>query len=282
MKKRKNDITGIKNTVKGLCIEANTVLRLDVLEAIKDLNSREEKVSAKNMLGVLIDNAELARKEKLPLCQDTGLVTVFMDIGEEVDIAGGNIIEAVNKGVEEAYAEGCFRKSVVNDPLLRRNTGTNTPAVVHIDIVKGNSIKVSVMPKGFGSENKGRMIMLDPTAGREEIINFCVETVKIAGPDACPPYVLGIGLGGTAEECVFLAKKALLRSVNSNNPKPHIADLEREIKEKVGALEIGVMGLGGISTVMGVVIETAPTHIAGLPLAVNVSCHAVRSASKII
>ncbi len=282
MGNRQVDITEIRNTVKDLSIEANTVLRSDVLEAIQGFYDRESNASAKNMLKVLITNAALAREKQLALCQDTGMVAVFIDIGKDVSITGGNITDAVNDGVKEAYSKGHFRKSVVNDPILRDNTGTNTPAVVHIDIVDGDKVGISVMPKGFGAENKGTLAMLEPTAGCERIIDFCVETVKAAGPDACPPYVLGVGIGGTMEKCAMLAKKALLRPLDQANPQPHIAKLENEIKEKVNALKIGIMGLGGISTVMGVAVETAPTHIAGLPVAVNLSCHALRSASRIL
>lgn len=272
----------IEDTVKALCIEANTVLRPDVLEAIKDLYQKEKNNISKDMLKILIENAEIAQKEKIAICQDTGMVTVFIDIGEDAVIQGGGVTDAVNRGIEAAYREGYFRKSVVKSPVLRKNTGTNTPGVLHLGIAGGDKVTISVMPKGFGSENKSRMAMLDPTSGPERIVDFCVETVKTAGPDACPPYILGVGLGGTMEECALLAKKALLRPVNESNPEPHIAELERDIKGKTNALGIGIMGLGGRSTVLGVNVEEYPTHIAGLPVVINLSCHALRSAAKVI
>ncbi|MBF0494089.1 MAG: fumarate hydratase [Candidatus Omnitrophica bacterium] len=190
--------------------------------------------------------------------------------------------KAVNDGVKTAYAEGYFRKSVVADPIKRKNTGTNTPCVIHFDFIAGDKIKISVLPKGFGAENKGRISMMNPTAGGGEIIDFCVETIKRAGCDACPPYVVGVGIGGTIEECALLAKEALLRPINKRNTEKHIASIEKEIFKKANGLKIGVMGLGGNSTVLGVNIETGPTHIAGLPVAVNLSCHAMRSASGVV
>ena len=262
-----------------LCIKANTVLRVDVLEGLKGAYEKEKGGTAsKEMLGILLENAEIAKKESLPLCQDTGLAAVFVELGSDV-VVDGNIIDAVNEGIEKAYREGNFRKSVVDDPIIRKNTGTNTPGVIHVDIVKGDKLKISVMPKGFGSENKSRMVMLNPTSTDEDVIAFCVETVKKAGPDACPPYVLGIGIGGTMDQCALMAKKALLRPLHSSNPKSHINEIETKIEERSNALKIGVMGLGGESTVLGVNIEEVPTHIAGLPVAVNVACHALRSAS---
>jgi fumarate hydratase subunit alpha len=280
---RKINVGEIKQTVKCLLLKANIELRNDVLQALKELyRGEKEGTQAKNMLGILVENADIAMEKKIPICQDTGLVVVFLNIGSNVVLDGGDVKAAVNEGVEEAYKEGFFRNSVVEDPITRKNTGTNAPASIHIDLVEGDSIEVSVMPKGFGSENKSRLIMMNPTADPEKIVDFCVETVKIAGPDACPPYVLGVGIGGTMESCALLAKKALFRSINESNPKPHLAELEEKIKEKCNALGIGVMGLGGGSTVMGVGVEAGPTHIAGLPVAVNVGCHALRSASTVI
>jgi fumarate hydratase subunit alpha len=273
----------IEKTVRALCIRANTELREDVLIAIKKFYEKEKDGSlAKKMMGVLLENAGIAREKKIPICQDTGMVTVFIEMGKDLVVRDGSLPEAVNSGVRKAYEEGFFRKSVVGDPILRNNTGTNTPAVIHVDTVDGDRLTVSVIPKGFGSENKSRLGMLNPTCTRDEIIDFCVETVRKAGPDACPPYILGIGLGGTMESCALLAKRALLRRITESNPKPHIAELERRIEEKANALGIGVMGLGGSATVMGVNIEEYPTHIAGCPIAVNLSCHALRSASEVI
>jgi fumarate hydratase subunit alpha len=272
----------IERVVKDLCIKANTVLRPDVLQALQEAHRKEKGAVAKKMLGVLLANAKIAEKDLIPICQDTGMTVVFMDMGEDVVLTGDSLIDAVNNGVETAYEEGNFRKSVVGDPVIRENTGTNTPAVLHVDIVEGDKVSVSVMPKGFGSENKSRMAMLNPTCTAEDIVDFCVESVKVAGPDACPPYILGIGVGGTMDQCALLAKRALLRPIDKANPKPHIARMERDIKEKVNKLEIGVMGLGGPATAVGVNIEETATHIAGCPVAVNISCHALRSASKVI
>ncbi len=274
------DVSVIEKEVKDLCIKANTVLRNDMLKAIKNAYDQETEEKAREMLGILLENAEIAEKEMLPICQDTGMVAIFLEIGKDVAIKGGNLNDAINRGVSEAYAEGCFRNSVVEDPIKRKNTGNNTPAVLHTEIVDGEKIEISVIPKGFGAENKSKMAMLNPTAGKKEIVDFCVETVKTAGPDACPPYVMGIGLGGTMEMSAYLAKKALLRSIDEANPKEHIAELEKEIKDKCNALNIGVMGLGGGATVLGVGILEAPTHIAGLPITINICCHALRSASR--
>ncbi len=273
----------IQDTVKALFIKANNVLRPDVFLALNAARRREKvgTVSAK-MMSMLVENARIAREESIPICQDTGMATVFLEIGMDVDTSGIDVVSAVNKGVARAYKEGFFRQSVVKDPILRGNTRDNTPAMVHIDMVKGSKIGIHVMPKGFGSENKSRSVMLNPTAGVGKIFDFCVDTVKMAGPDACPPYVLGIGIGGTAEVCALLAKKALLRPINKRNKEKHLAKLERMIAAKANRLGIGVMGLGGKTTVLGVNIEACPTHIAGLPVAVNVSCHALRSASAII
>ncbi|MDP8258539.1 MAG: fumarate hydratase [Candidatus Aadella gelida] len=269
----------IRRTVKELCIKANTVLRPDVLEVLKKGADEEEKGSvSEKMMRILIENAAMAEKETMPICQDTGLVSVFLEIGEDVSIEGKGLKDAINKGVEEAYKDTFLRKSVVADPILRDNTGTNTPAIINLDIVKGDKLTIWVMPKGFGSENKGSICMMNPTCTEEDIVKFCTDTVKKAGSDACPPYILGIGLGGTMDTCASLAKKALLEPVGGKNKKPHIADMERRIREEVSNLGIGIMGLGGKSTVLGVRIKESPTHIAGLPVAVNLSCHALRSA----
>lgn len=269
--------------VKGLCVVSGTVLRGDVYLCLKDLYNAEKNGSqAKAMLKILVENADIAKKDGLPICQDTGIVAVFIDIGQDVIIEGGYVKDLINKGVRDAYREAAFRKSVVNDPLLRKNTGTNTPSVIHFDIVRGDKIRISVMPKGFGAENKSKLKMFNPTVSPVEIIKFCVDVVKEAGPDACPPYILGVGIGGTMEEAALMAKKALLKPVNLKNKAKHLAELAEAIKEKANDLEIGVMGLGGRSTVLGVNVESGPTHIAGLPVAVNICCHALRSASAVI
>ncbi|MFC1570878.1 fumarate hydratase [Candidatus Omnitrophota bacterium] len=279
---REVNVQAVETLVKELCIEANLVLRTDVLDELKEAYEKEkDESSAKKVLGVLVENAKIAKEERLPICQDTGAAAVFLEIGEEVHFTG-NVKDAVNSGVEDAYNEANLRKSIVSDPIMRENTGTNTPAFVHIDIAKGDKINISVMPKGFGSENKSRTVMLNPTCGEDAIIDFCVETVKLAGPDGCPPYVLGIGIGGTMDACTLEAKKALLRPINKDNPSRHIAEMEKKIKEKANSLDIGVMGLGGNSTVIGVNINEIHTHIAGMPVAVNISCHALRSATGTI
>ncbi len=283
MKKREIPLDNITETVKGLCAEANTVLRADVLEGLKKaLKAEHEGSLSSNMMSVLIDNARIAEEKKIGICQDTGICAVFLEIGMDVVFSGADLYEAVDNGIREAYDEGVFRKSVVGDPLLRDNTGTNAPAVKHVDFVPGDTIRISVMPKGFGSENKGKIKMFNPTASSVEIVDFCVNAVKEAGADACPPYVLGIGIGGTMEKCAFLAKKALLRQIDKSNPKKHFSEMETEIKNKCNALKIGVMGLGGEVTCLDVNIEDFATHIAGLPVAVNISCHALRSASAVI
>jgi fumarate hydratase subunit alpha len=271
----------IKDKVKELCLKANTHLRPDVLNALKELYDSETKDRSKGMLGVLVENALVASKKKIPICQDTGVTCVFVKVGQGLAVEG-DLRDAINTGVQEAYLEGSFRKSVVQDPIKRNNTGTNTPAVIHFDIVPGDKIEITVMPKGFGSENKSRLKMMNPTATSSEIVEFCVGVVEEAGPDACPPYVIGIGLGGTADESTLIAKKALLRDINVRSKDEHIRKMEKEILEKVNSLEIGVMGLGGIGTALAVNIETSPTHIAGLPVAVNIGCHAMRSATGII
>jgi len=273
----------IEKTVERLCIQANIILRPDIRKEIEDLYNNEKDLTlSKKSLGIILENADIAEKEKIAICQDTGLVTVFVELGADVVIKEGLINDAINNGVKTAYNDCFFRKSVVSDPILRNNTGTNTPSDIHVDIVKGDKISVAVMPKGFGSENKGVIKMMNPTSKAETIVDFCVDVVKKSGSDACPPYVLGVGIGGTMSSCAYLAKKALLRPVSSTNPKDHIARIEKDIKRKANELKIGVMGLGGASTVMGVNVETAPTHIAGLPVAVNVACHALRSARAVI
>ncbi len=273
----------IEETVKELCLKANTVLRPDVLKALEIAYEKEEDLSvSKKMIRILIENARIAKENGIPICQDTGMVTVFIKMGPEIAITDGTLSSAVNRGVERAYKEGFFRKSVVESPITRKNTGTNTPAIIHVDMTEAEGVSITVMPKGFGSENKSRSAMLKPAGGVRQVADFCVESVRIAGSDACPPYVLGVGIGGTMEECALFAKKALLRPVGQRSQNPLIAEMELEIENRANDLKIGVMGLGGKVTVMGVNIEEAPTHIAGFPIAVNISCHALRSASAVI
>ena len=272
----------IRNTLADLCIRANLFLRKDVLAALKVAYSQEKNKRAKIILEAIIRNASIARREKLAICQDTGMPVVFLEIGEGVKITG-DLKSAVNRGVALGYRKGYFRNSIIKDPLLRGKSGYQ-PAVIHTDIVKGNKLKITLLPKGFGCENKSALKMFKPTAGLSEIKEFIIETVKKAGPDACPPYVVGVGIGGTADYASLLAEKALLRRVDSRGSTVDndIAKLEKELLKMINALNIGPMGLGGKATCLAVDIETYSTHIAGLPVAVNISCHALRSATKIL
>lgn len=268
----------ISKLVSKLCIEANTMLRSDIRRAISSALGKEGSVRAKKFLQMLIDNADYALKERIAICQDTGMVAVFAEIGQDVHITGGSLKAAVNEGVRRGYEEGYFRKSVVASPLSRKNTGTNTPAILYTDIVAGSSFKIWVMAKGFGSENKSAIKMFNPTVREDEIIDFIISVAREAGPDACPPFVIGIGIGGTFDHAAHLAKKSLLCGINKKNKDPKLAALEKRLLEKLNKLNIGPMGLGGKTTVLGVSVLSAATHIAGLPVAVNISCHATRSA----
>ncbi len=278
---REIDVKKIREVVTELCLKANFELRKDILRALKSVLRKETNARAKNILKAIIENARVAKKKNLAICQDTGLVSIFLEIGNDVAIKG-DLKDALHKGVEEAYKKGYLRKSVVDDSLTRKNTNTNTPCIIHIDIVKGDKLKVTVSPKGFGSENKSAIKMLRPTVSEKDIIGFVTEVVKLAGPDACPPYILGIGIGGTFDYAAHLSKRALLRPIESGNRKGHFRRLEKDILKAVNSLGIGPMGLGGKTTVLGVNIEEFPTHIAGLPVAVSVSCHATRSAEKVL
>lgn len=258
-------------------------LRSDMLKAIRLAYRRERNAKAKDILKAIIQNALIARRERLAICQDTGLPCVFIELGEDVKIIG-NLKSAVNKGVESGYRRGNLRDSIVRDPLSREKFGYS-PAVIHIEIVKGNKIKLTVLPKGFGCENKSRLIMLNPTSGIDKIKKYVLETIKFAGADACPPFVVGVGIGGTADYACFLAKKALLKKIKNQKIPAYrqagkIKILERELLKAINKLNIGPMGLGGKTTALAVNILTYPTHIAGLPVAVNISCHALRSATK--
>lgn len=277
---RKINVSRIKKAVEELCLRANFVLRKDILKAIESALKRETSPRAKGILKTIIENARLAKANSLAICQDTGMVFVHLDIGQDVGLSGGSLHKAINDGVKEAYAKGCLRKSVVGNPLFRENTKTNTPAVIATDIVDGSRIKIDLAPKGFGSENKSGMKMFKPTASAGEIKDFIVDVVKAAGPDACPPFVLGVGIGGTFETAAGLAKKALLKPIDRKNPDKRLAKLEKELLEEINSLGMGPMALGGKTTALGVNILSFPTHIAGLPVAVNMSCHATRSASR--
>ncbi|MDP2928554.1 MAG: fumarate hydratase [Candidatus Omnitrophota bacterium] len=277
---REIDVGKIREAVAELCLKANFELRKDVLKALRSALSKEANQRAKNILRAIIENAALAKKKRVAICQDTGFVSVYIELGNSVLLTDGELVEAVNRGVEDAYKKGYLRKSVVNDPLLRENTNTNTPCITHIDIVNGDRVKIAVSPKGFGSENKSAVKMLRPTAGEKDIIDFVVEVARAAGPDACPPYILGIGMGGTFDYAAYLSKKALLRPIESKNRKKHFRKLEKDILRAVNSLGLGPMGLGGKTTALGVNVEEFPTHIAGLPVAVSISCHATRSAER--
>lgn len=269
----------IRNTIAELCIQANLVLRRDVLSKLRAAYLQETNKRAKDILRAIIRNAKIAQKEKLAICQDTGMPCVFVEIGRDVRIAG-DLKAAINKGVESGYRRGFLRNSVVKDPLLRGKSGYQ-PAIIHIDMIKGNKFKITVIPKGFGCENKTQLKMFKPTAKIEEIKEFIIDAVKSAGPDACPPYVVGVGIGGTADYACFLAKKALLRKINAKRYTLY-AKFESDLLREINRLNIGPMGLGGKTTALAINIETYPTHIAGLPVCVNISCHALRSATKII
>jgi len=278
---REIDVRKIRETVSELCLRANFELRRDILKALKTALKRETATRARNILKAVIENAHLAKKKRIAICQDTGLVSVFLEIGSEVAIKG-DLEEALERGVEDAYRKGYLRKSVVDDPLIRKNTNTNTPCIFNISIVKGDRLRITVSPKGFGSENKSAVKMFMPTASEREIKDFVLDVVRNAGPDACPPLVLGIGMGGTFDHAAYLSKKALLRSIEIKNAKKHFRTLEKSLVKEINALGIGPMGLGGKTTVLGLNIEEFPTHIAGLPVAVSVSCHATRSAERTI
>lgn len=272
-------LTPDPGVVEELCLRAVSRLPADVVAALEAARAGEEGATAKRTLGLILENARLAAERGRPLCQDTGMAVVFIRLGQNVRLAGRDLVEAVNEGVRRAYVHGYLRRSVVSDPLLRQNTGDNTPAVVHVELVPGNEVEITVAPKGAGSENMSRVAMLKPADGREGVIRFVLETVAQAGPNACPPLVVGVGLGGTMERAAFLAKKALLRPLNEANQKPHLAELEAELLAQINRLGIGPGGLGGRTTALAVRIESFATHIAELPVAVNLQCHAARHAT---
>ncbi|MBR5112437.1 MAG: fumarate hydratase [Clostridia bacterium] len=273
---REIELKTVTEKIKEACIKANRVLPSDLESIIRNCAGCEKTELAKNVMQTLADNLDAAQELSLPICQDTGMAVIFAEIGQDIHFTGGSFEDAVNEGVAQGYTEGLLRKSVVSDPLRRVNTGDNTPAVIHTRIVPGDKLKITVAPKGFGSENMSRMKMFTPSATREDIINFVVETAKVAGSNPCPPVVLGIGIGGDFEKCALLAKKALCRPVSEPNGDEFYADMEKEILDKVNALGIGPQGFGGETTALAVAIETFPTHIAGLPVAVNVGCHVTR------
>ncbi len=272
----------ITNTIREMCIEANLVLSDDVKEKILNARQIEESPLGTQILGQLEKNLEIAQIEKIPICQDTGMAVVFLEIGQDLHIEGISLEDAVNEGIRRGYKEGYLRSSVVSDPLIRVNTTDNTPGILHFTIVPGEQLKITVAPKGFGSENMSRIAMLKPSDGEEGIKQMVLDTVRIAGPNACPPIVVGVGIGGTFEKCALLAKKALTRSLKESSPIPHIQKLEKELLEEINRMGIGPGGLGGRITALGVNIEIYPTHIAGLPVAVNLCCHVNRHIVRIL
>lgn len=277
---REVQVSEITKVVRDLCIESNNNLSCDVKEALIKAKNEEKWGTAKDILGKIITNVEISKNEEVPMCQDTGLVCAFLEIGQDVHIVGGKIDEAINAGVAKGYEEGYLRKSVVKDPLDRVNTKDNTPAVIYYDIVPGDKLKITIAPKGFGSENMSQLKMLKPADGLQGVKDFVLKVVKEAGPNPCPPIVVGVGIGGTFDRAANLAKKALMRSVNVRNENEFYANLENELLESVNALGIGPQGFGGKTTALAVNIEKYPTHIAGLPVAVNINCHVTRHASR--
>lgn len=271
----------ITQEVKRLCIEANYYLSKDIKDRLEEARKKETFKIAQDILDKILLNADIAKNENMPMCQDTGMTCVFVELGQEVHI-NGNLKDAINEGVRQGYKEGYLRKSVVKDPLDRVNTGDNTPAIMYFDIVPGDSLKITIAPKGFGSENMSRIKMLKPSDGLQGVEDFILETVKLAGPNPCPPTVIGVGIGGTFDKAANLAKKALIRETAIRNENPFYANLEEELLQKINKLGIGPQGFGGLTTALAVNIETYPTHIAGLPVAVNINCHATRHAEVIL
>lgn len=272
----------ITRNIKEMCIEANYELSDDVKNAIYYHEETESNQLGKQILSQLKENMDIAENENIPICQDTGMAVVFMKIGQDVHFDGGSVEDAINEGIRQGYTEGYLRKSVVGDPIERVNTKDNTPGVIHYELVPGDKVELTVAPKGFGSENMSRVCMLKPADGIEGVKEAILETVRLAGPNACPPVVVGVGIGGTFEKCALLAKKALIRELGSHNPIPYVKDLEEEMLQKINAIGIGPGGLGGDTTALGINIETYPTHIAGLPVAINMCCHVNRHKTRII
>ena len=276
------DVADVTRNVKEMCIEANHFLTKDMDEAMKHAVQEEKAPLGKQILCQLQDNLKIAGEDMIPICQDTGMAVIFMEIGQDVHFTGGSLENAINEGVRQGYTEGYLRKSVVGDPLLRENTKDNTPAVIHYEMVDGDELKITVAPKGFGSENMSRVFMLKPADGIEGVRNAILMAVRDAGPNACPPMVVGVGIGGTFEKCTLMAKKALTRSVNKRSTIPYVKELEEEMLEQINKSGIGPGGLGGTTTALAVNINTYPTHIAGLPVAVNICCHVNRHAVRVL
>jgi len=283
IKMRKIKASQIKDKIKELFLKANYYISKDLMNQLQEALEQETSPIGKSVLSMIIENDKIASREEVPICQDTGLAVVFIELGQEVRLVGGNFVETINQGVREAYLEGYLRKSIVDDPVFeRKNTGTNTPAIIYTDIVPGDKIKILVIPKGFGSENMSALSMLKPADGAEGIINFVVETVKKAGPNPCPPTIVGVGVGGTADMAMVIAKKAIARKIGEYNKNKKFEVIEKEILKKINNLGIGPAGLGGNITCLAVNIDYLPTHIAGMPIAVNICCHAARHAEGIL
>ena len=276
------NVSEITKNIKEMCIEANHFLSEDMKKVFKNAVDSEESPLGKQVLNQLNENLSIAASDMIPICQDTGMAVIFINVGQEVHFTGGDITDAINEGVREGYVEGYLRKSVVSDPLIRENTKDNTPAVIHYSIVPGNKVEITVAPKGFGSENMSRVFMLKPADGIEGVKNAILTAVKDAGPNACPPMVVGVGIGGTFEKCAILAKKALTRNLEEKSDIEYVRNLESEMLEKINKLGIGPGGLGGTQTALAVNIETYPTHIAGLPVAVNICCHVNRHVKRVL
>lgn len=276
------NVEEISKNIKEMCIEANHFLSKDMDIAMKNAVSTEKSPLGKKILSQLQDNLKIAGKDMIPICQDTGMAVVFLEIGQDVDFEGGNLEDAVNEGIRRGYVDGYLRKSVVKDPILRENTKDNTPGIIHYKIVPGDQVKIKVAPKGFGSENMSRVFMLKPADGIEGVKEAVLTAVKDAGPNACPPMVVGVGIGGTFEKCALMAKEALTREVGSHSDIPYVKELEEELLERINKIGIGPGGLGGSTTALAVNVNTYPTHIAGLPVAVNICCHVNRHVIRTI
>ena len=276
------NVEEISKNIKEMCIEANHFLSKDMDIAMKNAVSTEKSPLGKKILSQLQDNLKIAGKDMIPICQDTGMAVVFLEIGQDVHFEGGNLEDAVNEGIRRGYVDGYLRKSVVKDPILRENTKDNTPGIIHYKIVPGDQVKIKVAPKGFGSENMSRVFMLKPADGLEGVKEAVLTAVKNAGPNACPPMVVGVGIGGTFEKCALMAKEALTREVGSHSDIPYVKELEEELLERINKIGIGPGGLGGSTTALAVNVNTYPTHIAGLPVAVNICCHVNRHVIRTI
>ena len=279
---REINVDKLTENISSMCIEANHILSEDMKCKLKEAVEKEESQLGKKILNQLQENLKIAKEDQIPICQDTGMTVVFLEVGQDVHFTGGSVEDAVNEGVRQGYVNGYLRKSVVKDPLIRENTKNNTPAVIHYSIVPGDQVKITVAPKGFGSENMSRIFMLKPADGIDGVKNAVITAVREAGPNVCPPMVVGVGIGGTFEKCALLAKQALLRNVKEHSSIPYVKEMEEELLEKINGLGIGPGGLGGRVTALAVNINTYPTHIAGLPVAVNICCHVNRHVVRTI